>query len=185
MGKIKDRRTMNEMTKTIDRYLAGRRDFMTLVQTLERGTRSLDSGGADWKTRIFEEWIELEIVYSLILERDELNMVSTEKEESIIRDTLLSIREILCNISDLIEERFCPSCGADLSDSCVWCKTENSNDTCYCCGLGFDRQPSVLEAVRAARDRWLAHPEFWKEPGRKPDDWKIEDQMSNIPSEYL
>lgn len=185
MSRTKDKKTISEMKKVIDQYLAGRTDLLTLSQVLEIGARSLDSIGLDWKKKILEEWVELEIVYSDILERDELNMTITEKENSTICDTLSSIKGVLDTIDASITEHFCPSCGADLSDSSVWYTEEKSNDFCYCCGFRFDRQVPLIDEVKLARDHWLLHPEFWKEPNLKPDHWKIEDQICNIPSEYL
>ena len=173
------------MKKVIDQYLSGRTDLLTLCQALELGARSLSSIGLDWKKKILEEWVELEIVYSDILERDEKNMTSTKKEDSTICNILASIKGVLDTIDASIMEHFCPSCGADLSDSSVWYRMEKSGDVCYCCGFKFDRRDPLIDEVRLARDRWLLHPEFWKDPTLKPDHWKIEDQICNIPGEYL
>ena len=185
MSKVKDRQTIHEMARTIDRYSSGHADLMILVQTLELGTRSLDSVSNDWKKRIFEEWIELEIIYSTLLERDGLKTVPTNEEAIKIDSILISIKKILNEINETFEMHFCPSCGADLSDSPVWFSKKNLNDSCYCCGFGFGRQPPIPHEVKVARDRWLLHPEFWKEPSARPDNWKIENQMDNIPGAYL
>ena len=184
MGKIKDRQTISETAREIERYFRSHADLMSVIEVLELGTRSLVSVDSEWKKQIFGEWVELEFLCSIILKRDEENMVPTEKEKSAIQDALVSIEKILSQISSSIEEHYCPSCGADLSDSDVWVKTGVSNDVCYCCGLSFNLQPPVLTAVKAARDQWLLHSEFWKEPSALPEDWRIEDQMSNIPPEY-
>ena len=172
------------MTKVIERCFRDHGSLLRVIQVLEQGTKDLDTVDTEWKRQIFDEWIELEILYSTILGRDEENMVPTEKEKSAIQDTLVSIEKILSQIRSSIEEHYCPSCGADLSDSDIWAKTGVSNDVCYCCGLSFNRQPPVLTAVKAARDQWLLHPEFWKEPSVLPEDLRIEDQMGNIPPEY-
>jgi hypothetical protein len=185
MGKVKDKQTIIEMTREIERYFKNRTDLTSVTDVLEQGTQNLDTVDAEWKKQIFGEWIELEILCSIILERDDKNAVPTEKEKSAIQETLVSIEKILSQINSSIEEYYCPSCGADLSDSDVWTKTEESNDICYCCGLSFNRQPPSLTAVKAARDQWLLHPEFWKEPSALPEDWRIEDQMDNIPLAYL
>ena len=71
MGRIKDKQAIYEMIGAIDQYLSGCSDLMTIVQTIEFGTHGLDSVGDDWKKRIFEEWVEVEIIYSALLERDE------------------------------------------------------------------------------------------------------------------
>jgi hypothetical protein len=184
MGKIKDKQTIIEMTREIERYFRGRESLLGVIQVIELSTRRLDSVGSEWKKQIFGEWVDLEFLCSIILERNDENMVPTEKEKSAIQETLVSIEKILSQISSSIEEHYCPSCGADLSDSDVWTKTEESNDICHCCGLSFNRHPPALTVVKAARDRWLLHPEFWKEPSALPEDWRIEDQMSNIPPEY-
>ena len=172
------------MTKVIERCFRDHGSLLRVIQVLEQGTKDLDTVDAEWKRQIFDEWLELEILYSIILGRDEENMVPTEKEKSVIQDTLVSIEKILSQISSFIEEHYCPSCGGDISDSDVWAKTGESYDVCYCCGLSFNRQPPVLTEVKAARDQWLLHPEFWKEPSAFPEDWRIEDQMSNIAPEY-
>ena len=184
MGQLKDKQTVLEMTREIERYFRGHTDLMSVIEALELGTRSLDSVGSEWKRQIFLGWVDLEFLCSSILERDEGNRVSTEKEKFEIQDILVSLEKILSQINSSIEEHYCPSCGADLSDSDVWTKNGESNDVCYCCGLSFNRHPPVLTAVKAARDHWLLHPKFWKEPSALPEDWRIEDQMSNIPPEY-
>ena len=185
MSKIKDKKTIREMVMAIDQYLLCQAGLTPPVQNLELGIRSLDSVSDDRKEIIFNEWLELEIAYSTILERIESKEAPTREEALMVRDILTSIKSMLNDEDKIIEEHFCPSCGADLSDSSVWSTKKESSDFCYCCGLKFNRQRPTVDEVKSVRDRWLLHPEFWKESNVRPDNWKIEDQISNIPEEYL
>ena len=189
MGKIIEKQQICEMIKAIDQCLSGCRTLTDTYRLLDKGNDDLDFLGEDWSENfyVFED-IQWNICHSHYV--DDMGVylfggICTTEEDANVREYLVPMREILIKIKDSIEEHFCPSCGADLSDSYVWSTTEESNDLCYCCGLKFDRHPPLLQEVKAARDRWLQHPEYWKEPAAKPENWKIEDQMGNIPGSYL
>ena len=58
-------------------------------------------------------------------------------------------------------------------------------DICDCCGTEFGYGDCTLKAIRASRRRWLFEGAKWKYPEAKPEDWLVEEQIKNIPDEYL
>ena len=58
-------------------------------------------------------------------------------------------------------------------------------DICDCCGTEFGYGDCTLKAIQVSRERWLAKDAEWKYPEEKPANWSLEEQMKNIPKEYL
>lgn len=80
----------------------------------------------------------------------------------------------------------CRVCGK-IQDESPWgedgkCATY---DICDCCGVEFGYGDCTLKAIRASRERWLANEARWKYPEKKPLNWSFEEQMKNIPKEYV
>jgi hypothetical protein len=62
------------------------------------------------------------------------------------------------------------------------CPTHN---ICDCCGVEFGYEDCNISAIRAFRIRWLANGGQWWSRKKRPADWSLEEQMKNIPEEYL
>jgi hypothetical protein len=56
---------------------------------------------------------------------------------------------------------------------------------CVCCGVEFGYEDATLAAIRAYREKWLSTGAAWQSPKHKPKDWNLEEQLENIPPEYL
>ncbi|HRF96444.1 MAG TPA: hypothetical protein PLZ51_14660 [Aggregatilineales bacterium] len=56
---------------------------------------------------------------------------------------------------------------------------------CECCGTeaGFDDEE--IDIVRKRRRKWLEDGAKWFDPLRKPENWNLEEQLKNIPPEWL
>ena len=57
-------------------------------------------------------------------------------------------------------------------------------DYCFCCGAQFGYHDVKLKSVRKNRDHWLKNGAQWSEPEEKPEDWNLEEQLTNIPKEW-
>lgn len=80
----------------------------------------------------------------------------------------------------------CRVCGK-IQDEAPWgedCKSP-TYDICDCCGVEFGYGDCIIKAIRAWRDRWLSNGAKWKYPEKKPISWSLEEQMKNIPKEFL
>ena len=60
-----------------------------------------------------------------------------------------------------------------------------SFDICECCGIEFGYNDCFLEDVKKARKEWLDKGAPWDSPEEKPQNWSLEDQLKNIPSEFM
>ena len=58
-------------------------------------------------------------------------------------------------------------------------------DICDCCGVEFGYGDWTLNAIRMSRERWISNGATWKYPEEKPANWSLEEQMKNIPKEYI
>lgn len=56
---------------------------------------------------------------------------------------------------------------------------------CECCGTTFGYEDGLITAIRAQRQRWIDGGAKWFQPRRKPESWKLEEQLRNIPPQYL
>jgi hypothetical protein len=81
---------------------------------------------------------------------------------------------------------FCRVCGLDQNEY-PWGE-DNDSPTygiCDCCGAEFGYHDCTLVGIRMQRYRWLLNEGKWLEPKKMPVDWSLEEQMKNIPKEYL
>ena len=85
-----------------------------------------------------------------------------------------------------ISSLICRVCGK-IQDDFPWGEDGKypNYDICDCCGVEFGYGDCTLKAIRASRERWLANGAEWKYPKEKPDNWSLEEQMKNIPKEYM
>ena len=185
VGRVSDKSIMSTMSLYINRYTTGEIELMDLIQSLERALSSLESIDNEWKKAFLNDWIELEIIHSYILERDKENIIANNEEKNDISNILFELKKKIKEKEATIEEHFCPSCGIDISDSCVWENLSVEYVFCHCCGLKIGRESSSIQEVHEKRDQWLLHPEFWHDQKTKPDEWNIEKQMENIPIDYM
>lgn len=52
---------------------------------------------------------------------------------------------------------------------------------CACCGCTFGREDASPQTIRAHRERWRSGGAAWLDPGSKPADWRIEEQLAGLP----
>jgi len=81
-------------------------------------------------------------------------------------------------------------CGFDAKEF-IW--GENGSDPswiiCSCCGTEFGYEDSQLSAVKNARSKWIQQGYTWDgknwfDKESKPENWKPDEQMKNIPEEF-
>lgn len=58
-------------------------------------------------------------------------------------------------------------------------------EICGCCGFEFGYQDCIPEYVKKFRKEWLKKDGEWASPDEKPANWSLEEQMKNIPKEYI
>ncbi|WP_243464972.1 hypothetical protein [Photorhabdus temperata] len=80
----------------------------------------------------------------------------------------------------------CRVCGAEQLDP-PWGEDGNSPtfEICDCCGVEFGYEDATLAALKNYRSKWLDKGAKWNFEKSKPENWSLEDQISNIPKEYL
>jgi hypothetical protein len=54
-------------------------------------------------------------------------------------------------------------------------------DICPCCGCEFGYEDSRASGIKNYREAWIAEGCQWFDPKQKPKDWKLDDQIQNIP----
>jgi hypothetical protein len=81
---------------------------------------------------------------------------------------------------------FCRICGLNQHEY-PWGEDNKtpSFGICACCGGEFGYHDSTLEAIREHRKLWLLKGGKWSEEKEMPSSWSLEEQMNNIPIEYL
>lgn len=58
-------------------------------------------------------------------------------------------------------------------------------DICGCCGVQFGYEDCTVFYVRRFREEWIKNGAEWFSLKEKPKGWSLEEQMKNIPKEYL
>jgi hypothetical protein len=56
---------------------------------------------------------------------------------------------------------------------------------CPCCGVEFGYEDSTLFSIRNYRSSWLEGGAQWHVPKAKPQDWRLDEQLNQIPPEYV
>ena len=79
----------------------------------------------------------------------------------------------------------CRVCGF-LHDTPIWNDFGQSllDESCICCGVYWGVDDTSLDEIRQYRMYWLANGAKWKWPLVKPDDWELEEQLTNIPRPF-
>ncbi len=60
-----------------------------------------------------------------------------------------------------------------------------SYDICECCGVEFGYEDYQVSSTKKFRQKWLNSGAKWFHSKEKPDNWNLEEQLKNIPEEYL
>lgn len=79
----------------------------------------------------------------------------------------------------------CPVCGLKLSFY-PWGEDSRSPTfaICECCGAEYGYHDSLLEGIRAWRQKWIESGAVWHESKEMPENWSLEEQLNNLPDEY-
>lgn len=84
------------------------------------------------------------------------------------------------------EHHFCRVCGLDQGDFLPWGESglNASHAICDCCGTEFGYEDCIVEACRAARERWLQRGADWFSPKERPQDWDMKKQLEQVPERF-
>lgn len=63
-------------------------------------------------------------------------------------------------------------------------KTPSFN-ICSCCGVEFGYEDATPAGTREYRRRWVGGGAKWFTPSRRPEDWCLEEQLRQVPTEYV
>jgi hypothetical protein len=79
-------------------------------------------------------------------------------------------------------ETRCRVCGLR-QDAPIWGSDGQSPtfETCACCGTTFGKDDTTPEAIRARREKWRAEGTQWADPTKKPEGWRLEEQIARVP----
>jgi hypothetical protein len=80
----------------------------------------------------------------------------------------------------------CRVCGLDQLEP-QWGEDGKSPtfNICFCCGVEFGYEDATLTAIRSYREKWFLAGALWHKPRYKPEGWNLEEQLKDIPAEYL
>jgi hypothetical protein len=59
-----------------------------------------------------------------------------------------------------------------------------SYEYCPCCNVEFGNQDYTPISARRYREKWMTYGARWFEPGEKPKNWDLNEQLKNIPKEF-
>jgi hypothetical protein len=79
-------------------------------------------------------------------------------------------------------ETRCRVCGLSQGEA-IW-GSDGQTPTfasCGCCGCTFGREDTSPQSIRAYRAQWRSAGAPWLDESRKPDDWRLEDQLARLP----
>lgn len=80
----------------------------------------------------------------------------------------------------------CRVCGLYYPDFFPWGETgkDPSHEICDCCGIEFGYEDITAASCRTNRNVWLEKGAMWFNVEHKPKDWKLTEQLKNVPSMY-
>lgn len=80
----------------------------------------------------------------------------------------------------------CRVCGYEL-DFFPWGEDNKipSHEICDCCGTEFGYEDSTIVGIRKKRNEFISSGLNWFDKKYKPDNWSFDEQLKNIPKEYL
>jgi hypothetical protein len=80
---------------------------------------------------------------------------------------------------------YCSVCGLEqLTPPWGLTGREPSFEICVCCGVEFGYEDSTFKGVKKYRENWIGQGTHWFNDSFKPDNWSLQEQMSNIPLDY-
>ena len=195
MGIRKDLQKLEVVLQLLEEFLSDKLDFEGLHSSTYSLLSSLEAVNEGWKSQILSEWFGLENMYATALAQEEETCTPDEiryQKLKISKEDKQSANEIAKKMSYMIHAlltdvnlSYCPSCGYDTSDLENAISSSKDNYICECCGMLITSEKPVLETVRRNRNLWLQHPMLWHNPQAMPENWKLEDQMEHIPTQYL
>jgi hypothetical protein len=56
---------------------------------------------------------------------------------------------------------------------------------CPCCGVEFGYGDATIIAIKNWREKWIISGANWDVPKLRSINWNLEDQLQNVPKEYL
>lgn len=80
----------------------------------------------------------------------------------------------------------CRICGL-FQDELPWGKFGDfpTYNICSCCGVEFGNEDYTIESAHLYRKQWLENGAIWFLIKEKPVNWYLEEQLKNIPKEYI
>lgn len=83
-------------------------------------------------------------------------------------------------------QHFCRICGLYI-ETAPWGKDGKSPtyEICLCCGVEFGNEDYTMQSVQKFRKKWLEGGAQWFDRKEKPNNWSLEEQMKQIPVEFL
>lgn len=80
----------------------------------------------------------------------------------------------------------CRICGLYIEEL-PWGEDGNypSYEICSCCGVEFGNEDYKIESIRRYREEWIKKGSAWFEPSEKPEEWNREEQLKNIPQNFI
>ncbi|MGN6293494.1 MAG: hypothetical protein ACTHMV_12190 [Chitinophagaceae bacterium] len=85
-----------------------------------------------------------------------------------------------------MNEHNCRVCGLYITESPWGMDGESPTyEICPCCGVEFGNEDYTIEATRRYRQKWLDKGGDWFNLKEKPEVWDKEEQMKDIPEEFV
>ena len=87
----------------------------------------------------------------------------------------------------MLNKYICPVCGLEYNNYYPWGEDGEtpSHSICDCCGSEFGYEDNSIESSKINRDKWIKKGANWFVIEKKPEKWSLEDQLKNLPEEYI
>lgn len=85
-------------------------------------------------------------------------------------------------LESIVSPYCCHACGWDITED-QW--HPPTYDICACCGIQFTAEDKYVSFVRSYREKWIEEGTQWFDPKHKPKNWSLEEQLKQIPKEFL
>ncbi|BEG98213.1 hypothetical protein [Bacteroides sedimenti] len=85
-----------------------------------------------------------------------------------------------------MKEHNCRVCGLYIEDK-PWGKDGlcPTYEICPCCGVEFGNEDYTPESIKRFRNNWIQQGAKWDESRDKPENWNLNEQLRDIPDDYL
>jgi hypothetical protein len=185
MKKQRDLKRLSILLERLYLYKKGTIDLLELTQNINALTSSMEGFSKEWYWEFKKLWGYLEAIYYSAASHGLMRGEYIEEDIVEINEKIQKMIDVVILELSKLDLHQCPACGYDTSDSELWTTPLLKYDFCDCCGLKYGREPSSKNEVQKYRDAWLQHPTLWHNPKALPENWKIEEQMEHIPSDYI